>query len=271
MQEAHALQAKKRQMAATVAASQKEQRALAGQQERLEALAADLASAQGEAAAAREQLVLAQSRGDVLEKAYAAAVEVRTWGSCLCIVGSTCLRHEAAGVPPQSPRRASIAAAEPVCGCCPPPLLQESHKLQAQQRQLQTALAASRKEARALAGLEERLQAQAAELAASQQAVVAAQEQLELAVSRSGVMEKAYAAAVEESQVLQTKQRQMAAELAGAQKQARAVAGLQERLEGLAGELDVARAAAAAAGEQLGHAESRISVLEKAHAAAVQV
>lgn len=78
-------------------------------------------------------------------------------------------------------------------------LPQESQALHVKQRELQAALAASQKEARAAAGLQERLSSLAAELEASQKEAAAASEQLTLAHSRTAVLEKAYASAVEVS------------------------------------------------------------------------
>lgn len=153
----------------------------------------------------------------------------------------------------------------------PPSHPQESASLHLKQRELQSALSAAQRDARAAAGQQERISALEAEVAQAHASAMAAHEQLALAASRSGVLEKAYAAAVEESQALQGKQRELQAALAASQKEARAAAGLQERLSGLAAELEASQKEAAAASEQLTLAHSRTAVLEKAYASAVEV
>ena len=76
-QDSHALQTKQRQLQAALAQAQKEARAAAGQSDRLAALQAELQQAQEAADSAIQQVSLAQSRTMVVEKAYAAAMEVR--------------------------------------------------------------------------------------------------------------------------------------------------------------------------------------------------
>lgn len=82
-QESKSLQAKQRQLQTALASSQKELRAAAGRQEQAAALAAELEAAQAAAAAATQELALAHGRCSVLERAHAAAFEVRlpAWGA----------------------------------------------------------------------------------------------------------------------------------------------------------------------------------------------
>ncbi len=179
-------------------------RAAAGQQERITALEAEVAQALASAAAAHEQLALAASRSGVLEKAYAAAVEVSSgWvGLARCTWAEFEAPHAGAAHPTFGTpllrltgrhTALTLAALAPLCP------LQESQALQTKQRALQAALASSQKEARVAAGLQERLSGLAAELEASQKEAAAASEQLTFAHSRTAVLEKAYAAAVEVS------------------------------------------------------------------------
>lgn len=75
----------------------------------------------------------------------------------------------------------------------------------------------------------------------------------------------------QESQALQVQQRQLRADLAAAENAARALAGQQERIYSLTAELTEARRAVDFAQQQQALAASRAGVLEKAHAAAVEV
>lgn len=75
-QEAQALQGKQRHLQATLFESEKKAQAAMAQQAKIDDLAAELEEVQQQQAAAAEEQELAQSRAAVVEKAYAAAIEV---------------------------------------------------------------------------------------------------------------------------------------------------------------------------------------------------
>jgi len=167
LQESQALQTKQRALQAALASSQKEAREAAGLQERLSGLAAELEASQKEAAAASEQLTFAHSRTAVLEKAYAAAVEVSRWRKHVwCRMDrSSGMPAWRAGLTRAAAYVSYVCASQPVqviqstTAPCPICLiaLQETHSLQSKQRQLQAALAEAQKEARAAVGQSDRL------------------------------------------------------------------------------------------------------------------
>ena len=76
-----ALQARQRQLAAQLAAADKVQRSAAGQEQRAASLLAELADARAAADAAQHEAASARSRSSVLERAHAAAAEVRPCGT----------------------------------------------------------------------------------------------------------------------------------------------------------------------------------------------
>lgn len=89
-QESQALQVQQRQLRADLAAAENAARALAGQQERIYSLTAELTEARRAVDFAQQQQALAASRAGVLEKAHAAAVEVRS--AVLCLLCVVCVR-----------------------------------------------------------------------------------------------------------------------------------------------------------------------------------